>query len=357
MPLPQQRDPDATRHVLVDWLGRQLPGARDLTIPRLEIPQSSGFSNETFLFEATWREGASERSGEFVLRAQPRSYALFPHIDIIRQQYRTMKLLAEHTDVPVARVHWAEEDPEVLGQPFFVMQRVHGQVPPDNPPYTAVGFVAELPPVERRRLHESGLEAMTRVHRVDWRRIGFDHLDRPHYGAPGTQQLRGYFGHYLEWALDGAPHPVAEPAWQWLEAHWPDDDASLDLTWGDARPGNIMFRDQRVVAVFDWEMAALCNAESDLGWWLYMQRFHTEGMGVPLPEGLLDREEIVAFWEAHVGRPARHVDFYEVLGGFHFVLIMIMLGRNMLRLAPEGFDPEFGVTNPGARVLAKMLQL
>jgi aminoglycoside phosphotransferase (APT) family kinase protein len=115
-----------------------------------------------------------------------------------------------------------------------------------------------------------------------------------------------------------------------------------------------MFQGLRCVAVFDWEMAALANAESDLGWWCFMQRFHTKGMGGPLPEGLLDRDETIALWEEKVGRAAPHVDFYELLGGFHFCLIMVMMGRNMERLMP-GFPKDFGLTNPGVGVLEGML--
>lgn len=357
MPIAGQRDPEATRRTLVDWLGRRMPAARDLAIPELEIPQSSGFSNETFLFDATWSDGEGEHREEFVLRAQPQEYGLFPDIDLIRQQYQTMKLVHEHTDVPVARVRWPEPDPDVLGQPFFVMDRVHGQVPADNPPHTITGFVMELSPEGRREMHESALEVLTRIHAVDWRKVGFEHLDRPHHGKPGSEQLRSFFAHFYEWALAGRPHPVCDAAWEWLVANWPDDDAHLDLTWGDARIGNQMFRDGRVVAVFDWEMAAIANAESDLGWWIFMQRFHTEGMGVPIPEGFLDRAETISFWEERVGRPATHVDFYEVLGGFHFSLIMVMLGKNMARLAPGTFDESFGLENPGPRVLAKILGL
>ena len=187
MPLPEQRDPAATAATLSDWLRGRLPDARDVAVVDLEIPQGSGFSNETILFDASWSDGGAARRRELVLRAQPPSYALFPHIDVISQQFRTMQLLGEHTDVPVPRVRWEEEDPGVLGQPFYVMDRAHGQVPPDNPPYTQAGFVVDLAPDERGRLHRNGLEAMTRVHRVDWRAIGFQHLDRPKHGSPGPE--------------------------------------------------------------------------------------------------------------------------------------------------------------------------
>ena len=354
MPVAGQRDPEATRKTLVEWLARKLPGARDVEITALEIPQASGFSNETFLFDALWREGGEQRA-RLVLRAQPQSYGLFPTIDILRQQFLTMQKLGEQSDVPVARVRFAEPDPDVLGQPFFVMDRVEGQVPGDNPPHTVAGFLLELDPASRRKLHLSGLDAMTRVHRVDWRRIGFEHLDRPEFGARGREQLQGYLRHYHDWAVEGAPHAVLDPARAWLDAHWPRDDARVDLCWGDARIGNQMFRELCCVAVFDWEMASLANAESDLGWWLFMQRFHTEGAGVPLPEGMLSRAETIAIWEEKVGRRAEHVDFYEVLGGYHFCIVMVMLAKNMLRLLPGGFPADFGVTNPGAVLLRKLL--
>ena len=211
--------------------GQKLPDARGLAVPALEIPQASGFSNETFLFEATWKD-AGEHRDRLVLRAQPQEYGLFPRIDIIEQQYRTMKLLGEHTDVPVPRVRWAEADPGVLGQPFFVMDRVTGLVPADNPPYTSEGFIVDLPAERRRALHESGLDAMTRIHKVDWRAVGFEHLDRKEFGPPGPGQLRGYFQHFLEWALEGNPHPIIDDAWARLCAEWPDDGEHVDLTWG-----------------------------------------------------------------------------------------------------------------------------
>lgn len=356
MPIAGQRDSEETRRTLEQWLAERVEGASGLEVTSLDIPQSSGFSNETFLFDARWREAGVETTRALVLRAQPQEYGLFPEIDILRQQYRTMELLRAHTDVPVPEVLFAESDESVLGQPFYVMGRLEGRVPGDSPPYTAEGFVMDLTPTERRALSESGLEAMCRIHTVDWQKFGFEHLDRPAFGAPGPAQLKGYMAHYHDWALEGGSNRVLDPARAYLDANWPDDGEHLDLTWGDARIGNQMFDGTRCIAVFDWEMSAIANAESDLGWWLFMQRFHSEGMGHPLPEGLLDRAETIAFWEERVGRRAEHVDFYEILGGYHFGLVMVMLTRNMIRLNPDGFPADFAEIHPGAAVLTRLLE-
>lgn len=346
MPVAGQRDPEHVRRVLTEWIGAQV-GASDVSITDLVVPQASGFSNETFLFDASWGGGSPQ---PMVLRSQPERHALFPEIDLLTQQYLSMKLLGEHTDVPVARVRWAESDPRWLDAPFFVMDRLEGQVPGDNPPYLLEGFVVDMDPATRREWNTNAVEALAKVGKVDWRAAGFGHLDLAHHGALGPEQRQGYFRHYLEWATGGTHHPVAHPAFERLLATWPDDGDRIELCWGDARPGNQMFRGTEVVAIFDWEMVSLGNAESDLGWWLFLQRYNTAGVGAQLLDGLFDAAETVAVWERAIGRPAQHVEFYEQLAGFHFVLVMI-------RLAEALEMREMAVHNPVADLTCDLLGL
>ncbi len=343
MPVAGQRDPDQVHSVLTEWLGRQV-AADDVVITNLVVPQASGFSNETFLFDAAW--GGEQHA--LVLRSQPQRHALFPEIDLLEQQYLSMKLLGEHSNVPVARVRWAESDRRWLDAPFFVMDRLDGLVPGDNPPYMVESFVVDMDPATRRAWHSNAIEAMTRVGRVDWQTAGFGHLDKAHHGPLGPEQRRGYFRHYLDWATEGTTHPVVHPAFDQLLATWPDDGDRVELCWGDSRPGNQMFSGTEVIGVFDWEMVSLGNAESDLGWWLFLQRYHTTGVGVPLLDGLLDHDATVAEWERHMGRSARHVEFYEQLAGFQFCLVMI-------RLAEMMEFPEMAVHNPVAEITCDLI--
>jgi hypothetical protein len=60
MPVAGQRDPDQIRDVLTEWMARQMPEATEVTITNLVVPQSSGFSNETFLLDASWVENGDE---------------------------------------------------------------------------------------------------------------------------------------------------------------------------------------------------------------------------------------------------------------------------------------------------------
>jgi aminoglycoside phosphotransferase (APT) family kinase protein len=181
MPVAGQRDPDQIRDVLTEWMARQMPDATEVTITNLVVPQSSGFSNETFLLDASWVENGEKVDAELVLRSQPVMSLLFPEIDLVTQQYLSMKLLGEHSNVPVPNTRWAERDTAIIGGPFFMMDRLNGLVPGDAPPYTESGFVVDMTDEQRARWAHNGVEALTRVGRVDWKAAGFDHLDQKHH--------------------------------------------------------------------------------------------------------------------------------------------------------------------------------
>ena len=358
MPVAGQRDPEQVRGVLEAWIAGQQPGAADVQVTNLEIPQGNGFSNETYLFDAAWTEDGARVDAQLVLRSQPATHHLFPEIDLVTQQYLSMKLLREHSNVPVANVRWAERDDSVLGGPFFVMDRLHGVVPADAPPYTQEGFVVEMTPEQRARWACNGVEAMTRVAKVDWRAAGFDHLNLLHHGALGPEQRRNYFHNYLQWAWGDREHPVIHAAWEWLDAHWPADGDLVELCWGDARPGNQMYGGDdhtEVIAVFDWEMVSLGNSESDLGWWLFLQEYSLEAGGAQMLPGMLDRAATIAWWEELMGRPAANVEFYEILAGFQFSLVMIRLAAMFAAEAGDESIGAMGIYNPVVGITADKL--
>jgi aminoglycoside phosphotransferase (APT) family kinase protein len=328
MPVAGQRDPAQVKVVLEQWLAGKLPDATDVEITDLVVPQSSGFSNETFLLDARWVEAdGTPTESRMVLRSQPALHHLFPEIDLIGQQYTVMRQLGLHSDVPVPVTRWAEPDPAVLGGPFFVMDRLDGLVPGDSPPYTQAGFVFDMDPATRTEWHSNAIEALTKVSKVDWKAAGLEHLDKTQHGPLGPEQRKSYFAVYKDFATKGEPHPIVDPAWDWLLANWPDDGEHVELCWGDARPGNQMFDGTKVIGVFDWEMVSLGNSESDLGWWIFLQTYLTDGVGAELLPGMLDRDQTIALWEELKGRPATHVDFYERLGGFQFCLVMCKLAE------------------------------
>ena len=166
MPEPLGRDLERTRSQIRGWLRGKLPGAEDLQLSELTAPEGSGFSNDTLLFDLTWSEGDASRGQSFVVRIHPSGFPIFPFYDV-GKQYRVMKIIGENSDVPMPRMYWNEQDPGIIGAPFFVMERMEGRVPPDSPLYHVGGFLTELSEAERAAIWLNGIEVMTRIHKLD----------------------------------------------------------------------------------------------------------------------------------------------------------------------------------------------
>jgi aminoglycoside phosphotransferase (APT) family kinase protein len=356
MPIPAQRDPEQTRDVLARWLAAQMPAARGLSVSPLAGPAATGYSNETLIFDASWTENGAPRSEGYVVRVKPRAYSLFLESDF-DFQYRVMRTLAERTDVPIPRMYWYEEDETLLGAPFYAMARVAGQVPGDNPPFTVDGWLHEAAPAEQERLYWSGLEAMASVHRLDWRTLGLGFLDKPARGEPGLDQQLDYYRDYFRWAARGRAQPIAEAAFEWVLAHRPAGSQPVELCWGDSRIGNMIFEGFECRAVLDWEMVTLGDPVQDLGWWVFLDRFHSEGIGVPRLPGFPSYAATIARWEELTHRRATHVAFYEVFAGLRFAVIMMRLSQLLIEFEVLPPDSDLERNNPVTVLLAKMLEL
>lgn len=350
---PPRRDFDLTRKQLCAWLGGKLNGARDLQISELKGPSETGFSSDTLMFDADWTDGGGSHCERLVARIKPTGLTVFPRYDM-GEQYRVMKILGTRTDVPVPRMRWLEEDEGPLGVPFYVMDRVDGRVPTDNPPYHAGGWVPELSPEEREALWWSGFEAMARVHRLDWRALGFGFLDKPERGATPLEQQLHEYDEYFSWGMDRSRHPLIERAQRWLHAHKPADEP-VALCWGDSRPGNQIFNGTKCVAVIDWEMVRLGDPVQDLAWWIALDRCFSEGIGIERLAGFPDRQATIARWEELVGREARHVAYYEVLGFYKFSAIMARVMQILKRYDIFPVDSDMDVNNLASVTLAREL--
>jgi aminoglycoside phosphotransferase (APT) family kinase protein len=333
IPLKQSaRDPEKVRQSLADWLGPRLGAGRDLSLSPLTAPGVSGVANETLLFDARWTAGGRERSEGFVARvAADRPLYIEADIEI---HAKTYEALADVPGVPVPRVYGYEADPGLLGAPFFVMERIIGEVPGDQPPWQSAGFVHDASPDRRRAMWEAAVQVLAALHQVDAARFPFL---TPAAGTSGLAEHLAYWRRSLDVACAGWPHETLERGYHWLVEHLPDP-APTGFSWGDSRFANVMFRDDRVVAIFDWDTVSMAGAEADLAWWRFM-----DGPAAVLP-GIGTGDELVTRWQELTGRTARHLQWYDVFTSFRLGAIMLQLFANM---AADGVVPPEVATEQG----------
>lgn len=306
---PETRDLGLLSEKLTQWMAARMPGATAIQIDGLSYPSGAGQSHETILFDMQWTEAGKERSQGCVVRIKPMRFTVYPD-NLFEQQYRLMKVLHDGNYVRVARPMWFEEDPSLLGAPFFVMEKVAGRVPVSIPPYARTGWVADATPAQRARMWKNGVGQLAAIQSVPLSEVAF--LKGPEGAREGLAQEWDKYVRFVKWVSEARPWPVLEAALERLRAAWPSNQPP-GLVWGDARIGNMMFDENfNVVAVMDWEQPSLGGALQDLAWWLVLsetmhgatdERPHLAGMGT--------REDMLALWRELTGISTQDIEWYE----------------------------------------------
>ena len=349
-------DPAHAAPRLHAWLAGRLDDATDVQVGTITIPTSSGMSTETVMFEATWSAGGERRAQRCVARVQPRGDALFPSYDLTREA-AIMRALAAHTDVPVPAVLFEEPGDEVFDAPFFVMERIDGEVPGDDPPFTTGGWVMGLDAAARTALCANGLEVLAKIHGADLAKLPVADGTAQDGAAALDAQLR-IWERFAGWATDGATHPTIGPALEWLRRERPASPGEAVLSWGDARLGNMLFGpDQQVNAVLDWEMAGIAPRGFDLAWWMFITRHHTEGIGVPLPSGFPTAEQTVERYTELTGHQPRDLHYYEAFAATRLSILVVRAAGLMIGAGLLPADSQMAFVNPATNLLADLLGL
>jgi aminoglycoside phosphotransferase (APT) family kinase protein len=275
-------------------------------------PIGEGHSNVTYLIG---RPGI-----ELVLRRPPRP-PLPPSAHDVLREARLLGALAD-TPARVPDVLAICEDPALIGCPFYVMERIEGEV--------IVSSVRPAldTPAERRRIGEELIDALVEIHEVDWRAVGLEGFGKP--TGYLERQLRRFSG---LWELNRTREIKAvEHVGKWLAERMPASGPAT-IVHGDFRLGNTMFATRppaQLVAVLDWEMATIGDPLADLGYlcMMWAERGDPEGGmrqhlgGVTRREGFPTRAELIACYEQRTGRSMRDLRWYTTLALWKSVVFM-----------------------------------
>jgi len=274
-----------------------------------------GASRETWSFTLAGAGRAPER---LVLRRDPPGHV----IESSRRQEFVLLQAAAAAGVPVPRVRWCEDDPAVLGTPFFVMDHVDGETIARKLLRDAEYAAA------RAALPEQLATALAGIHAMDVGAPALAFLRPPPADrAPGALELERYEQVLRTIAPD--PHPALELGFRWLAARVPAPSATT-LVHGDYRVGNVIFGPEGLRAVIDWELVHVGDPMEDLGWLCVRSwRFGADQNPVG---GLCDRERFFAAYAraAGVRVDPESVRWWEVFGNLKWGIICIMQAHTFL---------------------------
>jgi aminoglycoside phosphotransferase (APT) family kinase protein len=250
-----------------------------------------------------------ELSTVVVLRRPPRG-PLPPSAHDVLREARLLRAL-ESTPVRVPKVLAVCEDESVIGAPFYVMERIEGDVITDEIPEPLDN------PEQRARIAEELIDALVELHSVDWGQLGLESFGKPTgYLERQLRRFTGLWEHNRTRDL----HEV-EDVGQWLAANLPASPPST-VVHGDYRLGNTMFAREapaRLIAIFDWEMATIGDPLADVGYMMIHWRQPDDPPtkfnlhSVTTLAGFPTREELVARYEELSGRSMQALSWYVTL--------------------------------------------
>ena len=249
-----------------------------------------------------------------VLRKQPAGDIL-PSAHAVDREYRVMQALSA-SDAPVPEMICFHAGRDVVGTPFYLMQRVDGRVFHDN-------SLPGLSPADRRAAYLSMADALARLHSVDYAAVGL-----ADYGRPGNYFTRQIARWSRQWELSKTGEsPDVERLIKWLGANIPHDDTST-IVHGDFRFGNLMLHktEPRVVAILDWELSTLGHPLADLahsciGWRAFPEDYGGL-LGLDLVAlGIPTQDEYVEAYMRGAKHGARLQPFHIAFALFRFAII------------------------------------
>ncbi len=293
-------DPEALKGFLDERFGKG-----SLSLERI----GGGQSNPTYFVD--------HGGYPMVLRKKPAG-PILPGAHAVEREFRVLEALSK-TDVPVPRAILLHADSDLLGTPFYLMERLDGRVFHDC-------ALPELVSQERRGIYLGMAEAMARLHAVRPEEVGLGDFGRP--GNYFERQIGRWFRQY-----DESPGPriaALDEVSKWLGENLPEDDGRVSIAHGDFRLGNMLFHPTRpeVIGILDWELSTLGHPLADLGFccmpWHTSSEEYGGILGIDLDaKGIPGEDEFVDHYFAHA-QPTRPLQrFHVIFALFRFAVIFV----------------------------------
>jgi aminoglycoside phosphotransferase (APT) family kinase protein len=254
---PGLEDP-GTQHRLVEHLRAHGSSDAELLGARRA---DGGFSSETWFVDL--RSGGL--TGTLVLRRQAIAGPLEPY-DLSRE---VAIIEALHgSAVPVPRVIHFCPDPAVLGAPFVMLERIEGEIPEYR---SLPRYPRWSDPAQRTQMARDLLGVLAAIHAVDWAadaRLAALMPALPGERTPPVVHRITRIRELLRTMCGplGVPPVLEESAAFLLERAPPLPAADRVLVHGDFRVGNLIWHEERIAAVLDWEGAGIGDPLEDLGY-------------------------------------------------------------------------------------------
>lgn len=303
-----------------------------------------GFSNLTYLLKLN--------DQDVVLRRPPMGAKISKAHDMLRE-FKVIQSLekAAYSNTPKSIL--ACEDPHIIGAPFFLMEKVEGEILRNKMPKGV-----NLSPTFFKQLSINTLDSFIELHQLELIESGLIQLGKPEGYV--LRQVEGWIGRYEKAKTEEIP--TLENAANWLMNNLPNQPGSVSFIHNDFKFDNLVLQsweNPQIDAVLDWEMATIGYPLMDLGtllayWAEDLDAEELKMFNLSHVNGNFTRQEVIQYYALKSGLDVSHILFYYVFGIFKVAVI----AQQIYQRFSQGFanDPRFGELIKVVRAFGTMAQ-
>ncbi len=194
----------------------------------------------------------------------------------------------QDTSVPVPLMIDINEDQEILGAPFMLMQQLDG--------VAASPFTPNVYSPHEQKLGEQFWSILGEIAKKDIADDFINQFDNTEANPCWKKELDKWVGVIREDSI--SVEPILEAGIRKLYGNVPKESKKKSLVHGDYRNGNFLFLEDRITGILDWEMAHIGEPLEDLAWalspiWSWQDK--------EKPAYLIARQEALSIWEKASG--------------------------------------------------------
>jgi aminoglycoside phosphotransferase (APT) family kinase protein len=258
---------------------------------------------------------------DFVMRRPPFG-PVAPTAHDMPREYRLLAAINPH--FPLApKPYLLCEDAQVIGAPFYLMERRSGIVVRQTIP-PEIGDDLGL----RHRISENLVATLADLHAVEIETTGLINIGKPQGFV--KRQVEGWAKRW-ERSKTGELTEMTETM-RWLSDRLPPDTERPTLVHNDYKLDNIMLDaadPERIVAILDWEMCTVGDPLVDLGlllcYWPQIddpEIFSDSLRSVTMLPGWMKRSEIIELYAARSGRDLSNIAYYHIFALFKVAVVI-----------------------------------
>lgn len=308
--IPVRSGEELNLHQLESFLRGNIEGIPEGDMEVLQF--SAGHSNLTYQIKVgDW---------EAVLRRPP----LGPVAPKAHDMGREFKVISEiHPLFPPAPKPFVfSEDENIVGSPFFIMERKHGVVLDTEFP---AGVEATRD--RCRAISEIMVDRLVDLHSIDYKQTGLVNMVKPEGFM--ERQVYGWIKRYQRSKTDEIQE--VDVLTNWLSDHIPAEHDATIIHY-DYKLNNSMFDEEfsKMVGLFDWEMTTVGDPLADLGvamsYWTQdddpkLLKYGLSKPSVTVLDGFMTRQEFIEAYAKKSGRDVTNMNFYLTFGYFKLAVI------------------------------------